>query len=396
MHPDTTWEFPTIAKGDYKSTVLTGASTYRAWRAMFIAECKSKKLWKYVDGSAIIPGPDPRGLPLSTTGTTTEGGSESPNVDTVKAEAWLDKKETYEVGFEQAKKKCFMSVNKSHLATILELSSPKEMFEALDKKYSATNAARLRQLLCDRQAISTQKKITIMEKYEAMLNLNAEIRVQKPELAFRDEHLINFLLASLPSTYEGIIDNLNMRDTLTLDGAVRALCIKETELTDLGVIKEESVHFAARGGFCGGREGRGGAGTRTISQTPDGGYAIQGYFLRPAINCFHCKEDGHGWRDCTLYLTTEEGKKWKASDKGKLWAAHGTPSNTIQELASLAVAVDEDKSEKVDICLGSTDDNAVDASQLASDEALLHFLYSQVISASVTPSQPQLNLAILL
>ena len=121
-----------MAKGDYKGTVLTGASTYRAWRAMFIAECKSEKLWKYVDGSAIIPGPDPRGLPLSTTGTTTEGGSESPNVDTAKAEAWLDKKETYEVGFEQAKKKCFMSGDKSHLVTILELSRPKKMFKALD------------------------------------------------------------------------------------------------------------------------------------------------------------------------------------------------------------------------------------------------------------------------
>ena len=161
-----------MAKGDYKGTVLTGASTYRAWRAMFIAECKSEKLWKYVDGSAIIPGPDPRGLPLSTTGTTTEGGSESPNVDTAKAEAWLDKKETYEVGFEQAKKKCFMSVDKSHLATILELSSPKEMFEALDKKYSASNAARLRQLLCDCQAVSTQKNVGVMEKYESMLDLN--------------------------------------------------------------------------------------------------------------------------------------------------------------------------------------------------------------------------------
>ena len=42
-----------MAKGDYKGTVLTGASTYRAWRAMFIAECKSEKLWKYVDGIKI-------------------------------------------------------------------------------------------------------------------------------------------------------------------------------------------------------------------------------------------------------------------------------------------------------------------------------------------------------
>lgn len=62
----------------------------------------------------------------------------------------MEKKETYEVGFEQAKKKCVMSVDKAHLAMILELSTPKEMFNALKKKYPATNAAHLRQILPDR------------------------------------------------------------------------------------------------------------------------------------------------------------------------------------------------------------------------------------------------------
>ncbi len=85
----------------------------------------------------------------------TEGGSESSNVDITKAKAWLEKQKNYEVGFKQAKKKCFMSVDKSHLATILELSNTKEMFEALDKKYSATKAASPRQLLRNCQAIST-------------------------------------------------------------------------------------------------------------------------------------------------------------------------------------------------------------------------------------------------
>ena len=135
-------------------------------------------------------------------------------------------------------------------------------------------------------------------------------------------------------------------------------------------MKKESEHFVARGGFRGGRGGRGGAWTHTTSRTPDGGYGIQCYSSRPAINCFHCKKNGHGWRDCTLYLTTEEEKKWKASDKRKLWAARYKPSNTIQELALLGVAVDKDESEEVDICLGSNDNHAVDASQLASDEAL--------------------------
>ncbi len=78
-----------------------------------------------------------------------------------------------------------------------------------------------------------------------MLNVNVEICVQKPEVAFQDEHLTNFLLASMPSTYEGIIDNLIRRDISTLEETVCALRTKETQLTDLGVIKEESAHFAA-------------------------------------------------------------------------------------------------------------------------------------------------------
>lgn len=46
-----------------------------------------------------------------------------------------------------------------------------------------------------------------------------------------------------------------MRDVLTLEETVRALRTKETEPNNFGVIKEESAHFAARGGFRGGQGG---------------------------------------------------------------------------------------------------------------------------------------------
>ena len=113
------------------------------------------------------------------------------------------------------------------------------------------------------------------------------------------------------------------------------------------------------------------------------------------MNCFHCKKDGYRWRDCTLYLATEEGKKWKASGKDKLWATHSTTSNTatcgttpdtVHELALLAVAADEDESEEVDICLSSICDHVLEASQLTSNKTLLHSLYSKVESASITVS----------
>ncbi len=105
-------------------------------------------------------------------------------MDISAVEIWLDKKETYQVRFKQAKKKCFISIDKFHLVTILKLSSPGKMFKTLDKKYFATNSTCLCQLFRNCQTISIQKNIVIVEKYEAMLNFNAEIYIQKPKLAF--------------------------------------------------------------------------------------------------------------------------------------------------------------------------------------------------------------------
>lgn len=70
-----------------------------------------------------------------------------------------------------------------------------------------------------------------------------------------------------------------------------------------------SARFAAREEFRDGREGRGRARARTIFRIPNGDYAIQVYCPRSAINCFYCKKDAHGWRDCIFYLATKEGKK---------------------------------------------------------------------------------------
>ena len=151
-----------------------------------------------------------------------------------------------------------------------------------------------------------------------MLNFNTEISIQKPKLAFQNKNLINFLVASILSTYKGVIDNFNIQDTLILDGAVCALHTKKTELINLGVIKKESIYFATQKRFCGGQKSRGKAKACIITQTLNGDYAVQGYSLWSTINCFHCKKNGHGWKDCDQYLANKKGKRWKASDKGKL------------------------------------------------------------------------------
>lgn len=121
---------------------------------MFITKCKLEKLWKFVNGLVIIFGPDPQEFSITAI---IETRSANFFVDISEVKEWFDKKKTYEIGFEQAKKKYFISVNKFYLATILKLSSSEEMFKALNKKYFAINAIYLHQLLCNCQAISTKK-----------------------------------------------------------------------------------------------------------------------------------------------------------------------------------------------------------------------------------------------
>lgn len=134
----------------------------------------------------------------------------------------------------------------------------------------------------------------MIEKYKSMLNLNAKIHVQKPKLAFGDKHSTNFLLASMPFIYEGILNNFNTCNMLKLEETVYALCIKKTELINFAVIKEESAHFAIKKRFRKDQKRQREARIYTISQTANRGYIIQSYFLRPTINYFYCKKDGHG------------------------------------------------------------------------------------------------------
>lgn len=59
----------------------------------------------------------------------------------------------------------------------------------------------------------------------------------------------------------------------------------------------------------------------------------------------------------------------------------------VHERIALAIGNDENESEKVEICLASTNDYVVENTQLASaelasDKALLHSLYSQIMASS--------------
>lgn len=290
-----------MAKKNYKETSFVVTLTYHAWHTTFRVECKFKKLWKYIDGSIILPGLDYQQttqkaittiFDLTARIAKTESNSNCL-VNKTALEVLLKKKKIYEVGLKQDKKRCFMSVDKIHQVIVFELSDLKDMVYTLDQKYSASNITRLCQLLLDCQTVNMQKNIEVIEKYKSILNFSEEICIQKPKLAFQDKYLINFFLASKPPTYGSIIDDLNMRYLWTLEGTVCAFCTKKTELTKLNVIKEKNAYFVAQGRFQKGQESQREADASIISQTADRDYTVPGYSSRHAINCNYFKKYDH-------------------------------------------------------------------------------------------------------
>lgn len=60
-------------------------------------------------------------------------------------------------------------------------------------------------------------------------------------------------------------------------------------------------------------------------------------------------------------MITKEKKKWKVSDKKKLWAAYCTSFNNVQKLASITITVNENELEEINIYSSSTNNHVVKA-----------------------------------
>lgn len=134
--------------------------------------------------------------------------------------------------------------------TIVERATSQEMWEALTGLFEATNKSRLRLLLCDTFAVSDHKYKSVTKKAQALMNLNAEITLQKPELKLHSDYLVMILMQSMPPEYNALLDVLNTKEDLTWDETLSCLRAKETELLDVGTLKEETAHFASRRGRC--------------------------------------------------------------------------------------------------------------------------------------------------
>lgn len=135
-----------------------------------------------------------------------------------------------------------------------------------------------------------KRKVVMIGKYNVMLNLNVKIEYISKSFLFKMRTLTSFLLASMPSTLEVILNHVNMRDTLA--------STKPSEPTDLrgqvdrpGVgLKKVKCSFCWLRGFRG-RGGRKEARVQTVTKTASR-RDINEEVPRPVINCSHCKNKG--------------------------------------------------------------------------------------------------------
>lgn len=132
--------------------------------------------------------------------------------------------------------------------TIAEKVTSQEIWEALTGLVEATNKSRLRLLLRDTFAISDHTYKLVTKKAQALMNLNAEITLQKPELKLHSDYLVMILMRSMPPKYNALLDVLNTKEDLTWDETLSFLRAKETKLLDMGTLKAETAHYAGRGG----------------------------------------------------------------------------------------------------------------------------------------------------
>ncbi|MCJ1345621.1 hypothetical protein MMC31_003829 [Peltigera leucophlebia] len=104
------------------------------------------------------------------------------------------------------------------------------------KQSQTTNKSRLRLVLRDTFAVSDYKYKSVTEKAQALMNLNAEITLQKPELKLHSDYLVMILMRSMPPEYDALLVVLNMKEDPTWDETLSFLRAKETELLDMEVV----------------------------------------------------------------------------------------------------------------------------------------------------------------
>ena len=302
--------------GEYKGEKLQGKENYRIWKTILESDLKSKQLWKYVTGKAIYP-TDPLSVePFSLTNNplSLPAGLQPNNGKDTKAQLVLQ--EDYEAESKWAKKLILTSVENILQPTIVEKATSQEIWETLTGLFEATNKSRLQLLLCNTFAVSDDKYKSVTEKAQALMNLNAEIMLQKPKLKLHPDYLVMILMRSIPPKYNALLDILNTKEDLTWDKTLSFLWVKETELLDIGTLKEERAHYASRGGrgsfrrwgsYQGGPRSRPGSGP---GGGPGGGPSAQSgiQFSRAPVKCYVC-QGAHMFKDCLTWLATDDGRK---------------------------------------------------------------------------------------
>jgi Reverse transcriptase (RNA-dependent DNA polymerase)/gag-polypeptide of LTR copia-type len=321
-----------MGKSDsYKGTILDGLSKLEIWDKDLNNDLAASRLRGYITGTKTMPqrktfelaAAQVTPLPSSdnedgTAGSSTMGGEamQKLSVDARYSEAM----DTWDYEVAIVSKKISQSVDEAHRKSIVYLTNPKEMYESLKGRYTRKNRARLYDLIREIGDIRSMKDTPVQEKADSLQRINAQIKLQDPDMAYNDSQLIADLIESMDrDDYDTTIKILMMSSgadvnkKLEWEEVLRALQSRETELSR--ETQEESANYVGKD-KCkglnrrhGGHGGRGGASKGTNKPERGPGSEIW-------TGCFTCEGD-HYQEDCPEWRQTTRGKAWLKSELGK-------------------------------------------------------------------------------
>jgi hypothetical protein len=158
------------------------------------------------------------------------------------------------------------------LRDIIDATMSKEVWDSIRTKFSSSTCARTVQL---RVELATVKKgdLSAADYFRKVKNLASEMAAA--DAALRDDEVLAYLLAGLPSDYDPFVTSITTKDSVSLDDVYAHLITFDARQlrhhADLQLQMESSANYAGRGGQSkghGGGRSRGRGGGRSRGGAP--------------------------------------------------------------------------------------------------------------------------------
>jgi hypothetical protein len=254
-------------------------NNFLLWRAQLLPYLRSSRLIGYLDGTLVAPAPQ--------IAASTETGELVPNPT---YEQWYNTDQQLLSGL-------LSSMSEEVLRDVIDATTSKEVWDSIRTKFSSSTRACTVQL---RVELTTVKKgdLSAADYFHKVKNLASEMAAV--DAALRDDDVLAYLLARLPSDYDPFVTSITTKDSVSLEDVYAHLVTFEARQlrhhADLQLQMGSSANYAGRGGQSKGRGGghsRGHGGGRSRGGAPSRPNDRRPPSSTPRPICQICSKAGH-------------------------------------------------------------------------------------------------------